>query len=95
MQLVTGTFQVMCKTENVVSGLTAPDTAFGNVHGAVLCPAHVFFVFFTPIVVERFRALNHQQTLRFPRQIRPLSVRPQHLFAYHAIHSAFCFSAKI
>ena len=95
MQLVTGTFQVMGKTKNVVRGLTAPDTAFGNVHGAVLCPAHVLNVFVAPIVMERFRALNHQQTLRFPRPIRLLSVRPQHLSVYHAIRSAFCFSAKI
>ena len=85
----------MCKAENVVSGLTAPDTALGNVHSAVLCSAHIFFVFVAPIVMERFRAPNHQQTLRFPRPTRLLSVRPQHLFAYHAIHSAFCFSAKI
>ena len=85
----------MCKTENVVSGLTAPDTTLGNVHGAVLCPAHIFFVFVAPIVMERFRALNHQQTLRFLRPIRLLSVRPQHLSVYHAIRSAFCFSAKI
>lgn len=85
----------MCKTKNVVSGLTAPDTALGNVHGAVLCPAHILFVFVAPIVMERFRALNHQQTLRFPRPTRLLSVHHRHLSVYHAIRSAFCFSAKI
>ena len=75
MQLVAGTFQVMRKTKYVVGGLAASDTALGNVHGAVLCPTHVLFVFLAPIVVECFRALNHQQTLRFPRLIRPPNVR--------------------